>query len=160
MAAVIFLGSLAVLLAPGTEGRKAMLPTALPIAALLNLWFLASYILTAVQPIVQPPPLVESLGLRAYATPPPAFLPLTAQLVSVLVLSGLARSWRRLRCGCPVPPPPFAPSPVTPTHTPLPPPTHTHTHTRARALTRGLVCRHARTHVPEGGADNACNEWA
>ncbi|CAL8464921.1 g4456 [Coccomyxa elongata] len=90
-AGCLFIG-LWVLLAPDTLGKHAFLALSRPLAALFVLWHLSAYVATSIGRTLALPALAQSIGVYVFASPPPLFLPLTAQLLTAVTLLGLARS--------------------------------------------------------------------
>lgn len=80
------------LLALGSHrGARLLAHSARPLAATFAAWHLAAYAATAVAPLAAVPQLAAAAGLLAFVPPPPAALPLAAQLLVCVALAGLAR---------------------------------------------------------------------
>jgi hypothetical protein len=78
-------------------GQKALTTASPSLTALYLLHLLNSYIAESLDSVVLPPPLLRSLGIWGFSTPPPATMPLLLNLLAVLAIAGLARSHTQQR---------------------------------------------------------------
>ena len=92
--AVTLLISVWALVSPKGMGKQFLVKMSLPLTAGFVMWLLLAYLATALSAVVQIPPLMQSIGVYAFAYPPPTFLPLAAQAAMVIILGGLARMRR------------------------------------------------------------------
>ncbi|KAF5843396.1 hypothetical protein DUNSADRAFT_16895 [Dunaliella salina] len=86
------------LLGPKKWGKDALARASPGLTSLLLLWLLAIYAATSLQHyygII--PPVLQSIGLFAFQSPPPKFLALTGQLITVLFAARLSRNTTRGR---------------------------------------------------------------
>eukprot|EP00967_Tisochrysis_lutea_P034141 scaffold40687_cov20-Tisochrysis_lutea.AAC.1 len=77
-------------------GKDALARASPGLTSLLLLWLLAIYTATSLQHyygII--PPVLQSIGLFAFQSPPPVFLALTGQLIAVLFAARLSRNTAR-----------------------------------------------------------------
>lgn len=95
--AVTLLLSVWALVRPGGFGRHVLVGLSPALTVFFITWHLAAYLSTALSAYVTIPDLLQSIGVYAFDTPPPVFLPLATQAVMVIILSGLTRS-RLPRC--------------------------------------------------------------
>jgi len=56
------------------------------------IWLLDDYVATALDGIVTPPPVLDSIGIWGYRQPFPALLPLLLHLLTALAVAGLSRN--------------------------------------------------------------------
>ncbi|GIL59361.1 hypothetical protein Vafri_14246, partial [Volvox africanus] len=89
------------LLAPGRYGRRMLLRVSPALTMLLLTWNTAVYVVTCLSASYPHllPPVLHSLGLFMYVSPPPVVLPLTGQALAIVAMAGLARAG----CGANVP---------------------------------------------------------
>ncbi|GLI70151.1 hypothetical protein VaNZ11_014963, partial [Volvox africanus] len=82
------------LLAPGRYGRRMLLRVSPALTMLLLTWNTAVYVVTCLSASYPHllPPVLHSLGLFMYVSPPPVVLPLTGQALAIVAMAGLARA--------------------------------------------------------------------
>lgn len=85
------------LVTPSGMGKLFLVRVSPGLAAAFLAWHLAAYIATAVSANLSVPDLLQSMGVYAFDSPPPVFLPLAAQAAMAVVLGGLSRSRLRHR---------------------------------------------------------------
>lgn len=95
------------LVTPRGMGKQFLVSMSLPLTGAFIFWHLAAYTATAISELVSIPKMLQSIGVYAFASPPPVALPLLAQAAMVVILGGLTRT-RRLkgaqhRCGSHLP---------------------------------------------------------
>ena len=95
-AGVLLIGVWA-LVTPRGLGKQFLVRMSLPLTAGFMVWHLAAYTTTAVSANERIPALVQSIGVYAFNSPPPVFLPLLAQAFMILILGGLSRTRREKR---------------------------------------------------------------
>ncbi|KXZ45123.1 hypothetical protein GPECTOR_58g572 [Gonium pectorale] len=85
------------LLAPGRYGRRLLRVASPALTVLLLTWNAAVYVITCLSASYPAllPPVLHSLGLFMYDSPPPVVLPLAGQAAAILAMAGLARSRRQ-----------------------------------------------------------------
>jgi hypothetical protein len=93
--AVTLLISVWALVTPSGMGKHFLVKVSLGLTAAFVVWHLLAYMATAVSANVAFPSILQSIGIYAFDSPPPVFLPLLAQAAMVVILGGLSRS--RLR---------------------------------------------------------------
>lgn len=89
--AVTLLISVWALVSPRGMGKHFLVKMSLPLTTGFVVWHVAAYLATAFASIVQIPLILQSIGVYAFASPPPIFLPLAAQAAMIAILGGLAR---------------------------------------------------------------------
>lgn len=89
---ITLIAALSSLLMPGYSGRAALQRCSPFLVLLYICWLVLSYVATALVGIVSPPAVIKSLGLWGYTAVPPAVLPFLLQLLTAVVVSGLARN--------------------------------------------------------------------
>ena len=92
--AVTLLISVWALVTPSGMGKRFLVSTSPALTALFMGWHLLAYTATALSAVAKVPDLVQSVGIYAFDSPPPVFLPLSAQAAMVVILGGLSRSRR------------------------------------------------------------------
>ena len=88
----ILLISVWALVTPRGMGKLFLVKMSLPLTGGFIIWHLLAYTATAISGIVDIPLLMQSIGIYAFASPPPVFLPLLAQAAMVVILGGLTRT--------------------------------------------------------------------
>lgn len=87
-AGCLILGLVALLF---SRGANLLAFCAGPLAAAFAFWHLAVYTASAVAPLAVVSPTAAAFGMPAFLPPPPAALPLAAQLLVIVALAGLRR---------------------------------------------------------------------
>lgn len=80
------------LAAPSRAGRRAFAAASPYIICLYVLWLLDGYAATALDGIVTPPPVLQSIGVWGYRQSFPALLPLLLHLLTTVAIAGLSRN--------------------------------------------------------------------
>ncbi|GIL87302.1 hypothetical protein Vretifemale_15356, partial [Volvox reticuliferus] len=82
------------LLAPGRYGRRMLRRVSPALTLLLLTWNTAVYVVTCLSASYPHllPPVLHSLGLFMYVSPPPVVLPLAGQALAIVAMAGLARA--------------------------------------------------------------------
>lgn len=88
----ILLISVWALVTPRGMGKLFLVKMSLPLTGGFIIWHLLAYTATAISGSVDIPLLMQSIGIYAFASPPPVFLPLLAQAAMVVILGGLTRT--------------------------------------------------------------------
>ena len=90
--AVTLLVAVLTLLLPRHMGNKALTASSYHLTSFYLAWLGLSYSATALQEILNPPEVLQSIGLWGYSTKPPAVAPFLLHLLTTLAVAGLARS--------------------------------------------------------------------
>lgn len=80
-------------------GRRAFTAASPYIMLAYVLWLLDDYAATALEGIVTPPPVLDSIGIWGYRQPFPALLPLLLHLLTTVAVAGLSRNQRAVQAG-------------------------------------------------------------
>jgi len=94
---VTLLISVWALVTPSGMGKFFLVKASPGLTAAFVVWHLLAYVATAVSANLGIPGILQSIGIYAFDTPPPVFLPLLAQAAMVVILGGLSRSRLRHR---------------------------------------------------------------
>lgn len=87
-----FTSTVAVLPAPCRFGKPIFAATSPYLLLLYLLWLVDAYVATALDGLVAPPPVLQSIGIWGYSRPFPAVLPLLLHLATAVAVAGLSCS--------------------------------------------------------------------